>query len=214
MVALARIQEGYVGVAMILSHLIGLYTHPKKEWKTIGERHEGASHSIGHALLLALIPPVCAYYSSVNIGWKIGVGEPIFLTTQSALFIASAMYLALIGGVCALAYLTLWMSRTFGSAPTYTQCLELAAYTATPIFMVGLATLYPVVWFVMIVGLIGIAYSVYLLYTGVPILMEIPEERGFIYASSVVTCGLVLLVAILASSVILWNVGIGPVFTH
>ncbi len=80
--------------------------------------------------------------------------------------------------------------------------------------MVGLATLYPVIWFVMIVGLIGVAYSVYLLYTGVPILMEIPEERGFIYASSVVTCGLVLLVAILAASVILWNVGMGPVFTH
>ncbi|SIN76555.1 Yip1 family protein [Salinivibrio sp. ES.052] len=199
---------------MILGHLVGLYTHPKKEWKTIGERHEGASNSIGHALLLALIPPVCAYYASVNIGWKIGAGDPIFMTPQSALFIASAMYLALLGGVAALAYLTLWMSRTFGSAPTYTQCLELAAYTATPIFMVGLATLYPVVWFVMIVGLIGIAYSVYLLYTGVPILMEIPEERGFIYASSVVTCGLVLLVAILAASVILWNVGMGPVFTH
>ncbi|WP_021022879.1 Yip1 family protein [Salinivibrio costicola] len=199
---------------MILGHLVGLYTHPKKEWKTIGERHEGVSSSIGHALLLALIPPVCAYYASVNLGWQIGAGEPIFMTPQSALFIVSAMYLALLGGVAALAYLTLWMSRTFGSAPNYTQCLELAAYTATPIFMVGLATLYPVVWFVMIVGLIGVAYSVYLLYTGVPILMEIPEERGFIYASSVVTCGLVLLVAILAASVILWNVGMGPVFTH
>ncbi len=109
---------------MILGHLVGLYTHPKKEWKAIGERHEGASNSIGHALLLALIPPVCAYYASVNVGWQIGAGEPIFMTPQSALFIASAMYLALLGGVAALAYLTLWMSRTFGSAPNYTNALS------------------------------------------------------------------------------------------
>lgn len=66
----------------------------------------------------------------------------------------------------------------------------------------------------MIAGLIGVAYSVYLLYTGVPILMHIPEERGFIYASSIVTCGLVLLVSIIAGSVILWNLGLGPQFSH
>ncbi|PKF51773.1 Yip1 family protein [Enterovibrio nigricans] len=199
---------------MILGHLWGLYTHPKEEWKNIYDRHEGTVESLAHAAIMALIPPLCAYYSSVHIGWRIGVGDPIFLTEQSALIIAFAMYFALITGVMALAYLTLWMSRTFGSEPTYTQALELAAYTVTPIFMVGLSALYPVVWFVMLVGLAGIAYSVYLLYTGVPIIMHIPEERGFIYASSVVTCGLVLLVAILASTVIMWNVGFGPMFVN
>ncbi|CZF77301.1 MULTISPECIES: Yip1 family protein [Grimontia] len=199
---------------MILGHLLGLYTHPKEEWKNIDDLHEGTANSMGHAAIMALIPPICAYYSSVHIGWQIGVGDPIFLTQQSAIIIACAMYFALITGVMALAYLTLWMSRTFGSTPTYTQALELAAYTATPIFMVGLAALYPIVWFVMLVGLAGIAYSVYLLYTGVPIIMHIPEERGFIYASSVVTCGLVLLVAILASTVIMWNVGFGPMFVQ
>jgi len=40
--------------------------------------------------------------------------------------------------------------------------------------------------------------------------MNIPEEKGFIYASSVVTAGLVLLVALMASSVILWSLGFGP----
>lgn len=62
----------------------------------------------------------------------------------------------------------------------------------------------------MLVGLAGVSYSVYLLYTGVPILMKIPEEKGFIYASSVVTAGLVLLVALMTGSVILWSNGFGP----
>ncbi|SPY23007.1 Inner membrane protein yohC [Photobacterium damselae] len=66
----------------------------------------------------------------------------------------------------------------------------------------------------MLVGLCAVAYSVYLLYIGVPILMHIPKEQGFIYASSIVTSGLVLLVSIIASSVILWSYGMGPVFEH
>lgn len=199
---------------MILNHLWGLYAHPREEWQTIDREHESASYSIMHIMLVALIPPICAYASSVHIGWRIGAGDPIFLSSSSAFMMAVAMYCALLAGVGALAYLAKWMAETFGSNPTYTQCLELASYTATPLLMVGFAALYPAVWFVMLVGLAGLAYSVYLLYSGIPILMHIPEERGFIYASSVVTCGLVLLVSTLAATVILWNLGLGPVFVQ
>jgi len=76
--------------------------------------------------------------------------------------------------------------------------------------MSGVAALYPELWFVTMVFLAGVAYSVYLLYTGVPILMHIPEERGFIYASSVVTAGLIMLVVLMVTSAILWTNGFGP----
>lgn len=195
---------------MILGHLKGLYTNPKQEWHIIERNHESSSNSLLHVFLIALIPAVCAYLANVHIGWDPGVGEPLLLTANSALMISIGMYLGLISGVLALAYLILWMAKTFDSAPTYTQALELASYTATPLFMVGFAMLYPIIWFDMLVGLAGLSYSVYLLYTGVPILMKIPEEKGFIYASSVVTAGLVLLVGIMATSVILWSMGFGP----
>lgn len=124
-----------------------------------------------------------------------------------------AMYGGLVVGVFALAYLIQWMAVTFDSKPDFTQSLELAAYTATPILMAGVSALYPELWFVTVAGLAGLTYSVYLLYSGIPIMMNIPEEKGFIYSSSVVTCGLVLLVGIMASTVILWSLGFGPVFT-
>ena len=125
------------------------------------------------------------------------------------------MYFALIMGVFALAYLANWMAITFGAKPTYTQTLELAAYTATPLFMSAVSAIFPELWFVVTVGMAALAYSVYLLYTGVPILMHIPEERGFIYASSVVTCGLVLIVIIMAGTAILWTNGIiSPTFSQ
>lgn len=199
---------------MILNHLWGLYAHPKEEWQTIDARHESLKYSLTHIMLVALIPSICAYVSAVNIGWSIGVGDPIRLTADSAMMLAVAMYIALILGVFALAYLAHWMAHTFGAEPSYTQTLELASYTSTPLFMVGFAALYPELWFVMLVGLAGLSYSVYLLYVGVPILMHIPEERGFIYSSSVVTCGLILLVCVLTATAILWSSGFAPMFTH
>ncbi|MCL2916879.1 Yip1 family protein [Shewanella litorisediminis] len=195
---------------MVLNHLLGLYTHPKEEWQTIEKNHEALKSSMSHLLLIALIPPICSYFAMAHIGWNPGAGEPLFLTSQSAIYMSVGMYFGLIAGVFGLAYLAHWMAITFDAKPDFTQALELATYTATPLFMVGLSALYPVLWFMMVIGLIGLAYSVYLLYTGVPIIMNIPEEKGFIYASSVVTAGLVLLVALMAGSVILWSLGFGP----
>ncbi|MGN4868246.1 Yip1 family protein [Aeromonas caviae] len=147
-------------------------------------------------------------------GWSIGVGDPITLTANSAFKLSVAMYVTLIIGVLALSYLVHWMGHTFGSDPSYTTSLELAAYTSTPLFMVGFSAFFPHLWFVMLIGLVGLTYSVYLLYIGVPILMHITKEQGFIYASSVVTVGLVLLVCVLAATAILWGSGFGPVFTQ
>lgn len=198
---------------MILNHLWGIYAHPKEEWQAIDDRHESYFYALSHISIIALIPALVGYYSAAHIGWSVGVGDVIKLTQQSALTMAIGMYFGLIAGVVALAILAHELAKAFDTHPTYTQSLELAAYTATPLFMVGFAALYPVLWFVMAVGLVGLSYSVYLLYSGVPIMMHIPEEKGFIYSSSVVTCGLVLLVILMTGSVILWGNGMGPVYT-
>tara|TARA_R110001583_G_C5583287_1_gene403083 strand:+ start:615 stop:1217 length:603 start_codon:yes stop_codon:yes gene_type:complete len=195
---------------MILNHIWGLYAHPKDEWQTIEKRHESLMYSMIHILVVALIPAICGYYAAAHIGWTIGVGDPIKISQSGAQLMAIAMYCALVLGVFALAYLIQWMAKTFDSKPSFIQSLELAAYTATPMLMVGIAALFPVLWFVALVGLAGVSYSVYLLYSGVPIMMNIPEDKGFIYSSSVVTCGLVLLVGIMAFSAVMWTMGFGP----
>ncbi|PTB84870.1 hypothetical protein CWE22_04820 [Pseudidiomarina aestuarii] len=195
---------------MILNHIWGLYAHPLEEWKTIDQRHESMTFALSHILLVALIPCLAAYYASAHLGWSIGAREASFLTQSSAITLSVAMYLGIIVAAFALAYLIHWMAKTFGAAPTFTQSMELAAYTATPAIMSGVAALYPELWFVTMAFLAGVAYSVYLLYTGVPILMHIPEERGFIYASSVVTAGLIMLVVLMVTSAILWTNGFGP----
>jgi hypothetical protein len=194
---------------MILNHIWGLYAHPKEEWQTIEKRHESLMYSFVHILTIAFIPAICSYFAAAHIGWTIGAGDAIKISESSALAMSVAMYLGLVSGVFALAYLIQWMAKTFDATPDFTQSLELAAYTATPLLMVGLTALYPVLWFVTLAGLAALTYSVYLLYSGIPIMMNIPEEKGFIYASSVVTCGLVLLVSLMAVSAIMFGMGFG-----
>ena len=194
---------------MILNHIWGLYAHPKEEWQTIEKRHESLMYSLVHILTIALIPAICSYYATAHIGWSIGAGDAIKISESHAIAMSVAMYAGLVAGVFALAYLIQWMAQTFDASPDFTQSLELAAYTATPLLMVGLTALYPVLWFVTLAGLAALAYSVYLLYSGIPIMMNIPEEKGFIYASSVVTCGLVLLVSLMAVSAIMFSMGFG-----
>ncbi|TYK66450.1 Yip1 family protein [Colwellia echini] len=197
---------------MILNHIWGLYAHPKEEWHVIEKRHESLSYSLIHILTIALIPSICSFYAAAYIGWTIGVGDPIKISVASAQLMAISMYFALIFGVFALAVLIQWMAKTFDSKPDFVQALELASYTATPLLMVGITTLFPVLWFVALAGMAAVAYSIYLLYSGVPIMMNIPEEKGFIYSSSVVTCGLVLLVTLMAGTAIMWTMGFGPEF--
>ena len=59
-----------------------------------------------------------------------------------------------------------------------------------------------------------LGYTIFLFYSGVPAVMEIPQERGFLFSSAVMAFGLVALVALLAVSVLLWSSGFGPSFTY
>lgn len=190
---------------MILNHLYGLYFHPKEEWKNIDRTHEKPTQAISHVLLIALIPAISAYIGAAEVGWTMYLQERMYLAPSTATVLAAGLYFGLCSGVVALSVLIHHLAKSFDAKPTFTQSLEVAAYTATPLFMAGLAGLYPQVWFLTLAILAGVAYSVYLLYSGVPIMMHIPEEKGFIFSSSVVTCGLVLLVFLMALSVILWT---------
>jgi hypothetical protein len=199
---------------VILNHLWGIYTHPKEEWHAIDRKHESYFYSLSHICIIALIPAIMSYYSAAHLGWSIGVGDIIKLGDRSALSLGIGMYFGLMVGVIALAIIMFELAKVFDSNPTFTQSLELAAYTATPLFMCGFAAFYPALWFVMMVAFIGVSYSIYLLYSGVPIMLHIPEDKGFIYSSAVVTAGLILLVILMVGSILLWSVIGDPVFIH
>ena len=196
---------------MSLSHTVGLLTRPDEEWIAIRNASESVSRLyFGHILLLALIPAVAAFYGTTQVGWQVGGSPVIKLTTQSALQLCVLAYLAMLAGIYIIGKFIDFFAATYEVTETTPRGVTLAAYTATPIFLLGVIAVYPNIWINMAVGIAAIAYAVYLLYQGLPILMSIPEDRGFMFASSVLTVGLVMFVGLLAISVVIWSLGVGP----
>ena len=195
---------------MFVSHIAGLFTHPKKEWEAI---HKSAESYLPHMLILAAIPPIAGYIGTTQFGWQIGAGDPIRLTNMSAGVIAIVYYVAMLMAVFTMGMVIHWMGRTYGTTQPLVQCLALASYTATPLFLIGIMEVYPVLWLNFIFGLPALGYTVYLLYSGVPAMMEIPEDRGFLFSSAVLAFGMVCFVGMLAATAIFWGLGLGPQFT-
>jgi len=200
---------------MVLQHIWGLFTDPKREWAAIRDDECTLSKCYAaHVLLLAAIPTVSGFIGTTQFGWQIGVGDPIKLTMESAAIIAVLYYLAMLAGVYSIGWMIHWMAETYGAKPLLSQCVVLAAYAATPLFLIGIMELYPILWLNMVVGIPALAYTVYLLYLGVPIMMDISEERGFLFASAVLGVGLIAFVALLAATALLWGMGLEPQFTR
>jgi len=199
----------------MINHVWGLFAHPGQEWQEItGEEREVGHLHLGQVLVLAAIPAISAFIGTTQFGWSIGGGDAVKLTESSAFQLTLLSYLAMLAGVAVMGGFIHWMSRTYDASPTLVQCIVFAAYTATPLFVGGLAALYPHIWLGMIVGTAAICYTTYLLYVGLPTFMNIPSDEGFLFSSSVLAVGLVVLVAIIALSVIMWGMGVGPIYVR
>ncbi|WP_136680525.1 Yip1 family protein [Neptunomonas sp. XY-337] len=191
---------------MFFQHMMGILYHPKAEWNQIKNEHYSTAHVFLQQIsILAAIPAVSLYIGTTQIGWSITGGEFVKLQSSSAFMAAIAFYFAMWVACGFIAYSIRWMEKTYGGSISFEDCLLLTTYTATPMFLAGLAGLYPMLWFNVTVGLVAVCYSVYLLYTGVPIIMNIPEERAFMFSTSVLTVGLCVLVGLIVTSVILWS---------
>jgi len=198
-----------------MNHLFGLFFSPLKEWESIRKSSKGVvSHYLLFIIWIAAVAPIAWYYGSTQVGWQLG-DRVIRLTSESAMQIMALFYLAILVCIGGLGYMVHWMSETY-EAPDSTlgKGVGIAAYTCVPLFVCGITGFYPILWLDILLGCAAAAYAVYLLYIGVPIVMQIPKERGFLFASAMVGVGLVMCAALLGATVILWEMGAMPVFVE
>lgn len=202
----------------LLRHTLGILTNPDKEWEAIrADDHSVAQVFLSHVPILALIPCIAGYIGVTRFGFELG-GHLTKLTPASAGLLAVVTYFSMLVGVFLLGEFIKWMARSYGvegDEPTHHyEGMALAVFVTMPIFLASIVVLYPHRWLAM--GVLGLAgtYSIYLMFEGIPILMNMSKERAFLYAFAVVTVALVMMVSVLVGSVILWTMGVGPVYQH
>jgi hypothetical protein len=198
-----------------MNHIFGILFSPSTEWERIRDQSGSVvGHYLKFIIPVSLLAPIAWYYGSTEVGWTLGE-RVIKLTSDSAMQIMVLFYLSILVGIGFLGFMVHWMSETYEAhTSTVAKGVAVAAYTCTPMLVIGAIGFYPMLWLDMILGCVAAAYAVYLLYIGVPIVMQIPKERGFLFASAMVAVGLVGCAAMLAATVILWEMGAMPVFVE
>ncbi len=199
----------------MFGHIVGLFSNPVNEWQEIRKKLEDDTCQYTMLVfLLALLPPVCGFIGTTQFGWQIGTAAPVKLTVSSALTISVGYYFAIVLGIFIMGYVIKWMGQTYVKSVRLSEAVALAAFVSVPLLLVGVFELYPILWLNFLVGLMALGYSVYLLYTGLPIMMDIPKEKGFLYATAILGFGMVALVGMLVITALLWGVGLEPSFTQ
>lgn len=199
----------------MIQHGLALLVQPHTAWQRVAQLPSASFNKLAlFPVIMALLPAVAWYYGTSRIGWTVGSSEDaIRLTESSAFEISILFYFVMIGSVSIIGYFIHWMSATYGANSSLTKGIVIAGLTCSPLFLTGLVGFYPLLWVDLLIGVVALSWATYLLYLGIPIVMNIPEERGFLFSSAIIAIALVIFVGILVVTVILWEYGFAPEFT-
>ncbi|MDO7596584.1 MAG: YIP1 family protein [Pseudomonadota bacterium] len=188
-------------------HFFGLFSVPRVEWKSISdEKTDLTQFGLTRLIFFAAVPAISFLIGLTQVGWSLSGTDYNKVAMGYAFLMAVAFYVLIVVATLLMAYFTFAMERAFGTEASFERCFIFVTYTATPMYMAGLVGFLPIVWLCMMVLMAAVFYSLYLLYIGIPIYMNIPEGKGFIVATSIVSAGLCMMVCFNVATVIIWSI--------
>jgi len=157
---------------------------PQTEWPVIArEGGDTAGLFTRYVAILALIPALAGFIGSSLIG-----PSPV----RSGLLWAIVGYLLTFVVVYVVALIVDALAPTFGAQKNFPNALKLTVYSYTPFWLAGIFMLIPGLTFLTILGL----YGLYLLWLGLPALMQAPRDKALPYAGAVVLAALIIQIVI------------------
>jgi Yip1-like protein len=177
-----------------------LIVQPKREWGVIAaEPHTVQDLYTTYVMILAAIPAV-SYFIGFSIvgGSMLGVGYRVPIAHGVAHMVSQ--YVLSLGLVYVFAVLIDALAPQFGGEKNLTQSFKVAAFAPTALWLAGIFYVIPALSILFLLGL----YSLYLLYTGLPILKRVPEDKAVPFVAIVLIAAIVLgvLVSALAALMI------------
>ena len=181
----------------LLERAQSILLRPKQTWPVIAaEPADAASIYSRYVVILAAIPAICAF-----IGWTLvgggafGVTYRLPIATGVAQMVVS--YLLSLAIVYVLALIVNALAPTFGGSKDLIAALKVVAYGSTAGFIGGVFSLLPAL---AMLGLLAAIYSIYLIYTGLPVLMRCPPEKAGAYTTVVIVCAVISMIVLGAVS--------------
>jgi hypothetical protein len=162
---------------------------PKETWEQVkGEQTTIKDLYMSYAAILAIIPPAATF-----IGWSIVglsfMGFSYRVPFVSGISYAIFHYLLSLAGIYAVAFIINMLAPKFDSKKNIVSAMKVAVYANTPNWIASILFIFPSLSpIVMIASL----YSLYLLYLGLPVLMETPKEKVVAYIIVVIIVSIIV----------------------
>jgi hypothetical protein len=185
------INKEYSEQTNLVNRVKNILLDPKKEWQIIlSELPDTKKIIFGYVCILALIPSISAILGYGFRGyWMTGVQQGLIQ------FLVSVISVLLIAWIVDL------LAPSFFSEVNFGRSMQLVSYSLTPGMVAGILLLFPSLSpFVLLISL----YSIYLLYTGVPLLKKTPNENvsGYVGITIVVIILLSLILAFTLAGIV------------
>ena len=176
---------------------------PKAEWPVIAaEPATQASIFTGYIVLLAAIGPVASFIRSTLIGYSVPFAGTFRVSFMDGLIGAVLSYGLALAAVWVFAQIINALAPTFGGQKDPLQALKVAAYAMTAAWIAGVANIIPFLGMVIMIA--GAAFSVYLLYLGLPPTMKAPQDKavGYTAVSCIIAVAIYWVAAMIVGLVI------------
>lgn len=161
---------------------------PQATWPVI----EGESDDIGslyrtYLIYLAAVPAVATFIGLSLVGAGM-MGVHFRVPLVSGLVNMVFSFVLTLVMVYVLSLIANALAPTFGGQKNPLSAFKLVAYGSTAGLLGGVFNLLPAL---SMLGLLAALYSIYLIYTGIPVLMKAPPEKAMGYTAVLIVCGIV-----------------------
>lgn len=169
---------------------------PSAEWTKIETESGDVAYLLTtYVAALALIPALCGFIGVCLVGVVVPGPGTLRAPILQGLFGAVFGYVMACATVVVLGIVIRLLVPIFGGRRSFDRAFKLAVYSCTPFWLAGLFLLAPGLRFLILTSL----YGVYLLWKGLPRLMETPKTKIASFTAVIVGCACVLTLIIAAA---------------
>ena len=162
---------------------------PSAEWPKIEDEPNDVLHLLtSYVALLALVPALSSFIGACVVGVVVPGGGTQRAPFVDGLFGTAFSYVMTCAAVLVVAFVIDRLAPAFASRRSFNNAFKLAVYSYTPLWLAGIFLLVPGLRFLVFTGF----YGAYLLWTGLPRLMQTPGPKALPYTATIVACACVL----------------------
>jgi hypothetical protein len=176
------------GRSSLVDRVKNIIMRPKLEWPVI-DAEPSTINGIyaSYVAILAAIGPIASAVGQLVFGWRfLGIvyrPSPAHVIVQAVI-----QYVLSLAMVYVMALIIEALAPTFGGTKDRLAAFKVAAYGATASWLAGIFGIIPNLSFLALLGL----YSLYLYYTGIPVLMKVPADKAIGYVLAVIVIAIIL----------------------